>query len=306
MCTRLPITIEAMSLETPRGNESKLQHFRLLARRSGNLNVSVNQAVKVLDLVRRNAAATEVEAVVQVSPELAINLVKLASSPAYGAMEISSVKFAIEVLGWRELESLMVTIILSSLASATKDAKVIDVNQLRQRSLVQAFIARSLAKNRTQASPEELYTAGLFLDAGYLLMGIHNPMLLLNLKRNCERTPGLTLAEAEEYVLGFSHAELSAVMGEEFKLSPLVVACLRSHHAPIDAPDGFQVEADIVSVASGLADSMGLDVIEGLPRVGYDPFALQRLGIDSNQLETTVATLTNKAFVVADSLNRAA
>src|SRR5690349_14998100 len=97
-----------MSLGVPR-DDSKLQHLRLLARRSGSLNVSVNQAVKVLDLVRKNASAADIEGAVQLSPELSINLVKLASSPAYGAMEISSVKFAIEVLGWRELESLMVT-----------------------------------------------------------------------------------------------------------------------------------------------------------------------------------------------------
>jgi HD-like signal output (HDOD) protein len=262
----------------------------------------VSQAVKVLDLVRRNSSAADIEAAVQLSPELSINLVKLASSPAYGAMEISSVKFAIEVLGWRELESLMVTLILSSLAQSTKDAQVIDINKLRQRSLVQAFIARSVAKNRTQASPEELYTAGLFLDAGYLLLGIHHPMLLLNLRRICERTPGITLQEAEEHVLGFSHAELSAVMAEEFKLSPLVVSCLRAHHSPIDAPVEFQVEADLCSVASGLADSIGLDPIEGLPRFGYDKFALQRLGLEPDQLEKTAESLTTKAFIVADSL----
>lgn len=291
-----------MGHSVPRG-ESKLEHLRLLARRSGSLNVSVNQAVKVLDLVRRNASAIEIESAVQLSPELSINLVKLASSPAYGAMEISSVKFAIEILGWRELESLMVTLILSSLAQSTKAAQVIEVNKLRQRSLVQGFIARSIAKNRTQASPDEVYTAGLFLDAGYLLLGIHHPMLLLNLRRICERTPGISLQEAEDHVLGFSHAELSAVMAEEFKLSPLVVACLRSHHTPIDAPIEFQVEADVCSVASGLADSIALDPIEGLPRMGYDKFALQRLGIEVEHLEQTAESLTSKAFVVAESLN---
>lgn len=295
-----------MGFGAPKTTNSKLDHLRLLARRSGNLNVSVNQAVKVLDLVRRNASASDVEAVVQVSPELAINLVKLAASPAYGAMEISSVKFAVEVLGWRELESLMVTIIVSSLAQDAKDAQVIDITKLRQRSLVQAFIARSLAKNRSTASAEELYTAGLFLDAGYLLLGIHQPMLLLNLKRNCERTPGLSLAEAEEHILGFSHAELSAVMAEEFKLSSLVVNCLRAHHSPVDAPMEHMVEADICCVASGLADAIGLDVIEGLPRVGYDPLALQRLGIEKDQLEKTAETLTSKAMIVADTLQNAA
>lgn len=291
-----------MGQNVPR-TDSKLEHLRLLARRSGSLNVNVNQAVKVLDLVRKNSSAGEIEAAVQLSPELSINLVKLASSPAYGAMEISSVKFAIEVLGWRELESLMVTLILSSLSQATKSAQVIDGNKLRQRSLVQAFIARAIASSKSQASPEEVYTAGLFLDAGYLLLGIHHPMLLLNLKRTCERTPGITLQEAEDHVLGFSHAELSAVMAEEFKLSPLVVACLRAHHSPIDAPVEFQVEADVCCVASGLADSIGLDAIEGLPRYGYDKFALTRLGIDQENLENTAEALTSKAFVVAESLN---
>jgi hypothetical protein len=127
-------------------------------------------------------------------------------------------------------------------------------------------------------------------------------MLLLNLKRICERTPGITLQEAEDHVLGFSHAELSAVMAEEFKLSPMVVACLRAHHVPLEAPVEFQTEADTCSVASGLADALGLDPIEGLPRMGYDKFALQRLGIEIEQIEKTAESLTSKAFVVAETL----
>jgi HD-like signal output (HDOD) protein len=274
-----------------------------LARRSGNLNVNVNQAVKVLDLVRRNSSATEIEAAVQLSPQLAINLVRLASSPAYGAMEISSVKFAIELLGWRELESLMVTLIVSSLAQATKGAQVIDGQRLRQRSLVQAFVSRALAKNHLPNQADEIYTAGLFLDAGYLLLGIHHPVLLLNLKRTCERTPGLELLEVENEIFGFTHAELSAVMAEEFKLSQSVVECLRCHHSPIDASADGQTAADIVCVASGLADALGLDVVEGLPRIGHDAFACRRLGIDPETLAATAETLTNKAFIVAQTLD---
>jgi HD-like signal output (HDOD) protein len=186
-----------MSTGAQRKSESKLEHLRLLARRSGNLNVNTHQAVKVLDLVRRNASAGEIEAAVHQSPQLSINLVKLASSPAYGAMEISSVKFAIELLGWRELESLMVTLIVSSLAQASKDAQIIDGQKLRQRSLVQAFVARSLAKTHVPQQADEVYTAGIFLDAGYLLLGIHHPVLLLNLKRTCERTHGLELLVVE-------------------------------------------------------------------------------------------------------------
>ena len=282
--------------------ESKLEHLRLLARRSGNLNVNVNQAATVLDLVRRNASAGEIESAVQQSPQLAINLVKLASSPAYGAMEISSVKFAIELLGWRELESLMVTLIVSSLAQGTKDAQAIDPVRFRQRALVQAFVARALARTHTPQQANEVYTAALFLDAGYLLLGIHHPVLLLNLKRTCERTPGLALLEAETEILGFTHADLSAVMGEEFKLSPMVVECLRCHHTPIDSSAESQAAVDVCNVASGLADAIALDVMEGLPRAGYDAFACKRLGIDPATLARTVETLTSKAFIVADSL----
>jgi HD-like signal output (HDOD) protein len=289
-----------------RKSETKLEHLRLLARRSGNLNVSTAQAVKVLDLVRRNATAVEIEAAVQLSPQLAINLVKLASSPAYGAMEISSVKFAIELLGWRELESLMVTLIVSSLAQASKDAQIIDGEKLRQRSLVQAFVSRALAKSHAPMHADEIYTAGLFLDAGYLLLGIHHPVLLLNLKRTCERTPGLDLLEAETEILGFTHAQLSAVMAEEFKLSPIVVECLRFHHDPIGATADAQTPADICCIASGLADGLELDLIEGLPRIGYDNFACRRLAIDPETLGRTVEVLTNKALVVAETLGATA
>jgi HD-like signal output (HDOD) protein len=173
---------------------------------------------------------------------------------------------------------------------------------LRQRSLVQAFVARALAKAHAPTHSDELYTAGLFLDAGYLLLGIHHPVLLLNLKRTCERTPGLDLLEVENEIFGFSHAELSAVMAEEFKLSPTVIECLRCHHTPIDSSAEGQVAADVCCVASGLADDLELDVIEGLPRIGHDAFACRRLGIDPETLSKTAETLTSKAFLVADSL----
>ena len=280
----------------------KLELLKLLARRCGTLSVEVSQASLVLDLIHRQAPSAEIESVVQLSPKLSIRVVKLASSPAYSASEISSVKFAIELLGWQELESLVMTLIVSNLSDHAQSARIVNAVDFRKRSLVQAFVARALAKTHTSSNANEIYTAGLFLDAGYLLLDIHYQNLLRNLKRTCERTPGIDLLEVEREILGFSHAELSAVMAEEFKLSPLIVECLRCHHEPVSANETYSTVADICSVASGLADDMGLDVVPGLPRAGYDKYAIERLGVNIDHLKATAEILAGKAFAVADTL----
>ena len=101
---------------------TSLDQMRILIRRGSPHFLGAKHALKIMALIKSDASAATIESEAKRMPTLAASLVKLASSAAFSAMEIKSVKFAIELLGFQELYRIMMTLAMSSLSANTSSA----------------------------------------------------------------------------------------------------------------------------------------------------------------------------------------
>lgn len=282
--------------------DASLEQMRLLIRRGSSHFLGANHALKIMGLIQSDASAQAIENEAKRMPTLAASLVKLASSAMFGAIEIKSVRFAIELLGYDELYRIMMTLAMSSLSTNTSTRGIFDEEVFRRRSVTTAFICDHLANQNNRPSPEKYYLAGLFQDIGYLFLAIHRPYSLMQVRSGVERTPDFSLIEVEEHCMGFNHAELSAVVAEEFQLPNDTVLAIRHHHSPLDCPEEACIFADIACVASAVADSMSLFAVPGIQSVELDVLACARLGIDPAVMPSIGETSYEKGSEVSSMM----
>ena len=295
-----------------RKETANIDQMRILIKRGSHHFVGAKHALKILELIKTDASPKAIEEEAKRMPTLAASLVRLASSVMFGGIEIKSVHFAIELLGYNELYRLMMTLAMSSLRLPAGSRGIFDEETYRRRAVTTALICEDLAerfcKPDLSGKPdlERFYMAGLFQDIGYLFLAIHMPLGLIQVRQCLEKTPHAGLTMVEEYCLGFSHAELSAVVAEEFQVSKDTVQAIRHHHSTLHCPDEHLLFADLACIAGTIADTMGLPAVPGILRVEVDELACMRLEFDPAEMAGYNDGVQQKGEAIAEALCLAA
>jgi HD-like signal output (HDOD) protein len=113
--------------------------------------------------------------------------------------------------------------------------KAIDRTVFWRHSLGCALVSQRLARLVRSHSAEKAYLAGLLHDLGILVNAVVLPeetqaVFALATARS------LSLDEAEQEILGFTHAESGGILGQAWKLSPDINTVLQFHHDIEAAP----------------------------------------------------------------------
>ncbi|MGE0485656.1 MAG: HDOD domain-containing protein [Gammaproteobacteria bacterium] len=242
---------------------------------------------RVLQLARsRTASAAEIGAVVSCDPTLTSRLLRIANSPLYGLRgRVDSVSRAITVLGSDALVNLVVAV--SAVASFSRIANdLVNMDTFWRHSLFTALISRDLASQRHVLHPERLFVAGLLHDIGSLVIYHRVPdaaRTLLTAAGGDEAR----MAALEVETLGFSHAEVGALLLESWTLPEALQDAVRWHHHPGRAP-GDASDPAIVHVAEALANHSGIGGFceAPAPDTVIDPGAWSALGLAPDALDT--------------------
>lgn len=262
-----------------------LEALRLLIRRT-NEGCPMTEAVfKLNGMIGQGASSAQISAEIERWPTLALPVVRMASSPAFGAGHVRSVPHAVELLGYQRLSSLVMTLGMESVANRALTSGLIDANRYRTRSVAIALISRLLAPKYSSGSPESAYLAGLFQDCGYLMLARHCESSLRRVKMVLDRAPGTNPLDAERAQLGFTHADVSAVTAEELNLAPEIHVPLAWHHEPNQAESEFQAQADIAHIASWLADQVGFQIFPNIDPHPLSQNVCSRLNVTAESFD---------------------
>ncbi|HEY1044185.1 MAG TPA: HDOD domain-containing protein [Telluria sp.] len=175
----------------------RLEAFRNIAAQASRGELAfpthVNAALKLQDALGdpgcRIDAATRL---VQAEPLLAARTVAIANSAAYNRAghEVTSVKSAVQRVGFRTLNALVASVIVRQLNSAVRDPGLREMsNRLWEHSAHVAALSMVIARRVTRVDPETALFAGIVHEIGgfYLLS-------------RAEEYPGLLEGEADEWI----------------------------------------------------------------------------------------------------------
>jgi putative nucleotidyltransferase with HDIG domain len=236
----------------------------------------ITQMIGLID--NPTTSARDVARLIATDQALTAKILKLANSAFYGfPREISTVNHAIVVLGFETVKSLGLSVsVLERFAGGGKDT-AFDRQKFWEHSIACGVGARMLAAKSRYRVHGEAFAAGILHDIGKLILSQFFPDEFGEIM-TIVQTENLYIGEAEERVLGVTHAEIGSWLAEKWNLPAQLVDAITYHHAPGRMERGAELPslihlADFLCRHEKIGDGGG----RRLPKL--DPAALRAFGI---------------------------
>ncbi|CAM2006149.1 HDOD domain-containing protein [Acanthopleuribacter pedis] len=195
-----------------------------------NLPVLPEIAQKVIalaDAPRPNIA--ELADLIQKDLSITANIFKLINSGYFSLRrEIADVRQAVVLLGLQQVRNLVVTMV-SVNHFEEPPGSPLKLANFWDHCLGVATITQSLAQRFKFGEAPNLYLAALLHDVGKIIIQCHYPDDLSQIVDYMEQNH-CAMVQAEQAILGFTHAEIGGVLAEKWQLPSSVCEAITYHH----------------------------------------------------------------------------
>lgn len=227
------------------------------------------------------ASALDLGRFIAADQSLSATLLRLVNSSYYGFYrQISSVTTAIVILGFLEVRNLVFA--STTIRTFPESAGGHDLGQLWRHALATGMAAERASRIMRTPIGQGPFIAGLLHDIGRVALLLLYPadygkVLADNIESD------QALIEHEEKVFGCSHAEVGALLAEQWNLPDAIIAAVRWHHAPEKCPIDPDI-AYLTAVSNYIAHAagFGLSVQNPLP---YPEHAALQIGLTPEKIE---------------------
>lgn len=216
----------AMRLSTVLNHEA----VRALVDTDGELPTAPENYQRLYAATAKDGASIkEISAIVESDPALATRTLRLANSAAFGrSRRVTSLAEAASLLGVKHIRDIAVAVYINE-AFAGVPTPGFSMDHFRKSSLRIAKLARSFLPNRTDA--DAAFTLGLIHNTGKLVIARQRPQAFNAITERLAEE-NIDFPEAEQAVLGTTHAEAGALLFQAWGLPMTLVEATAFHHQP--------------------------------------------------------------------------
>jgi putative nucleotidyltransferase with HDIG domain len=188
---------------------------------------------KMIDLVDSpRTSAGLLARLISADQALTAKVLKLANSAYYGfPREISTVNMAIVVLGFNAVKEMGLSISVFDVFKKTASSAIFDVARFWEHSVGCGTASRMLARTYRPAIAGEAFVAGLLHDVGKVILKQYFDNELASII-TLQKDKGMSLEEAEEAIIGTSHAQIGSWLAEKWNLPKIICETILHHHDP--------------------------------------------------------------------------
>lgn len=212
------------------------------------------------------------------------SVMRMVNSAAYGRMgTVSSVRHAITILGTNRLRNIVLGLSVCNMLGQLKLPAGWSGKQFNLHGVAVANMADLVAQNMNIEYGEGAFVGGLLHDVGKLLLAVSCPdeyaAVITEARRDHKELYDVEIAR-----LGFSHAELSVKVLEQWKLPIPVQSAARFHHNP-DADStapGLTPLSRCIQIGDFVVNALGIRAVSDTGSAGENADALmvlQALGL---------------------------
>ena len=232
-------------------------------------------------------SATEITEIVSLDPALAARVLRAVNSAYFGLRgRVDTISKAITMIGTSELHSL---VLATSAALAFKNisSKLVDMESFWQHSVRAALAARGFAESSSlRRHRERVFLSALMHDVGQLVIYHQLPELSVRILQAVKG--GRAQDEVEHELLGFTHAEVGALLLERWNLPSSLTMPVRFHHRYEDATE-FAKEAALIHIGSRVSRLMEQErSADKTPYLDVAPDAWTQSGCSPDELEEVI------------------
>ena len=243
--------------------------------------------------IRLNAVLTDPETsandiadIVSLDPALAARVLRAVNSAYFGLRgRVDTITKAITMIGTSELHSLVLAT-SAALAFRNISSKLIDMESFWQHSVRAALAARGFAESGSlRRHRERVFLSALMHDVGKLVLYHQVPEVSTRVLEAAKS--GRAQDEVEHELLGFTHAEVGALLLERWNLPASLTMPVRFHHRYDEATD-FAREAALVHIGSRVSHMMEQERSENPPCLDVAPDVWAQSGCSPDELEEVI------------------
>ncbi|MGQ9643084.1 MAG: HDOD domain-containing protein [Ignavibacterium sp.] len=212
----------------------------------------VFELMKILD--NPNTTAHELNKIISKDQALVTKILSVANSPLYGLQrKVSTIDFAILVLGFKELKSIISVISISD-ALKNKTDKYLNQKEFMLHSYMVGSASKKIAKDMGFQNNGEAFIAGFLHDIGISIVHryLHSNFAMIY---DLMESQKLSFRDAEIEVNGMTHEEIGSFLLEKWNFPAEICDAVLNHHNPGKAQTSPSMAA-IVSVADYMTQSL--------------------------------------------------
>ncbi len=239
--------------------------------------------------------------VIELDQNITANVLKLCNSSYYALpKKVASLSDAVVYLGNQTLVDMVLAGFSADMMGGESNGYLMKSGQLWEHSVTCATLAKEIAKAANCSDAQIAYSSGLMHDIGKVIMDKFLAEEVEEISKKAEKEDR-AFDEIEKEVIGFTHAEIGAMLTREWGLPEEIINAIKYHHAPEEAPEGSKV-VYVVHIADALSAMFGFS--SGIDGLAYDfsATALDVLGIDEKQLYSMAPALIETVFNATNML----
>jgi len=249
-----------------------------------------------------SSSASEVAKILAEDPAMSVKVLKLTNSAFYGlSREIESVKEAVVIVGMEAIKNLVLSASVLDMFK-NKDLDADFQEKFWRHSLASGFCCRILAKqlrDRGMVDADAAFSAGLLHDVGKMVMTCFLPDEKQKIAEARSSDNQSLDHELEARVLGYSHADIGAVLAEQWKLPAKLLDAIQNHHTPhdttVDEPIAYHVH-----IGDYLAKRTFYDAEDAYLVGDLDPKLADVMGLSEERIEELIEALREE-YVKAET-----
>ncbi len=178
---------------------------------------------------------------------LAAKLLRIANSALFNfPSKIDTISRAIMVIGTQQLKDMVLSCsVIKTFNHLPPD--LVNMDSFWRHSMATAVAARLLATYCKEVNVERYFVAGLLHDIGQMVLFSEIPDVICEVIQK-SLSMQLPLQDAELEMLGFTHADVGALLMNAWKLPECLEEAVGYHHSPVCAKTSLK-EVAIVHVA---------------------------------------------------------
>ena len=228
-------------------------------------------------------------------PAVALRVIELSAKPDVSLREIADTIQNDQALAAKVLKTVKTVALGFSLIQAmgkdTDDG--FDYESYWKRCLIAATGARAAAESANHPDAEEVFLAGLLMDAGAIAM---HRALGDEYKSVEQAADGShrALSAQEQETFGVNHAEIGARLAEQWRLPPSLVEPIRHHPDPTAVDAEYAMTTKCIALGALAAETL-MRPAEGAAILVFRSKANEWLGLDEKQADTLFATIERNA-----------
>ena len=199
--------------------------------------------------------AADLARLISTDQALTAKILRLVNSSFYGFQrKIGTVNLSIVILGFETVKNLSLSLSLVRQLSYDVEDTVFNHQSFWEHCMACAVAGRLLAERLKYRTNGEAFAAGILHDVGKLVLSQNFQEELVQIL-DLARREGTSMHEAEDAVIGVTHAEIGGELANSWNLPPRLVHAIAFHHHPWEAPEDEKL-AGVVHLADILCHRM--------------------------------------------------